>query len=62
MLLGESIGAAVTVAFAITADGLLNIVGPVSAMVMRWIMFSIAFVTSIHLAYQTWKIEIKGGD
>lgn len=58
MLLGESVGAAVTVAFAITADGVIDIGNPISAMILRWIMFSAAFVTSLHLAYQTWMIEI----
>lgn len=58
MLLGESVGAAVTIAFAIMSDGLIDIVDPLVAMVMRWIMFSAAFVTSLHLAYRTWMIEV----
>ena len=58
MLLGESVGALITVIFAITNDGLLEeMTDDTSALIMRWVMFSFAFVTSAHLAYQTWVIE-----
>ena len=57
MLLGESIGLAITIVFSITADGVFDIMSPHAAMVMRWVMFLVAMSTSIHLAYQTWKIS-----
>lgn len=57
MLLGESIGLAITIAFSITADGVFDIMNPPAAMAMRWGMFLVAMSTSIHLAYQTWKIS-----
>jgi len=57
MLLGESIGLAVTIAFSITSEGVFDIMNPQAAMAMRWVMFLVAMTTSIHLAYQTWKIS-----
>lgn len=62
MLVGEAIGGAVTILFAITSDGILNIATPVTSMAMRWVIFLTAMVTSIHLAYQTWKIEVYGDE
>ena len=61
MLIGEAIGGAITILFAITTDGIVDIGTPVTSMVMRWVIFLTAMVTSAHLAYQTWKIEV-GGD
>ena len=58
MLLGESIGACVTVIFAMGADGLTDVIGPKSAIVLRIVLFSAAMVTSLHLAYRIWMIEI----
>jgi len=62
MLLGESIGGAATVVFAIAAEGILDVITPISAMALRWVMFSAAAISSIHLAYQTWKIETGQGE
>lgn len=62
MLLGEAIGGAITILFAITSDGIVDIATPVTTMVMRWVIFLTAMVTSIHLAYQTWKIEVYGDE
>jgi hypothetical protein len=57
MLLGESIGVSITVVFAITSDGILDIGGPWQSMFLRWGIYGTAFVTSIHLAYRTWQVE-----
>ena len=58
MLLGESIGSAVTVVFAIAAEGIFDdMLTPAVMLGMRWLMFTVAFATSVHLAVQTWRIE-----
>lgn len=62
MLLGEAVGGIVTIIFAVTTDGIVDIGTPVTTMVMRWVIFLTAMVTSIHLAYQTWKIEVYGDE
>lgn len=59
MLFGESVGAGITVAFSIMADGVFDFLTPAGAMCLRWLMFSVAIATSIHLAYQTHKIEMR---
>lgn len=57
MLLGESIGIGLTVCFSITAEGVLDIITPLASMIMRWVMFGAAIISSTHLAYRTWMIE-----
>lgn len=63
MLLGESIGGAVTVVFAITAEGIFeDALTPPIILTMRWVMFSAAFLSSVHLAVQTYRIETGTDD
>ena len=60
MLFGECIGIAVTILFAILNDGVMDdYVGPIEALALRLTMFAAAIVTSLHLAYQMWIIEIE---
>ena len=59
MLLGESIGIAVTVGFSIFANGLYDCIGDSGSMFLRWVMFLTALATSLHLAYQTRLIELR---
>jgi hypothetical protein len=62
MLFGEAVGGFLTVLFAVTTDGILDIGTPVTSIAMRWAIFLTAMTTSIHLAYQTWKIEVYGDE
>jgi len=57
MLTGEAVGALVTVIFAMTTYGLTNIMTEGWAIALRWVMFSAASLSSIHLAYRTWQLE-----
>lgn len=57
MFLGESICMGMTVIFSIAAEGLIDIIGPYSALAIRWVMFFTALATSIHLAYRVWLLE-----
>lgn len=57
MLFGEFFCGIATVVFSITHNGMLDIGGDVSSILLRLSMFSVASATSLHLAYQTWKIE-----
>jgi len=58
MLLGETIGAAATVIFALTADGLYNVLNDSGSTALRWVIFTSAILTSVHLAYQTRLVEL----
>ena len=57
MLFCEGIGGLVTVIFATMTQGSLEQIGPEMSMVLRWILFSTAIVSSTHLAYHTFKLE-----
>ena len=59
MLAGEAVGGLATIIFAITSQGVMDIGSATSSIVLRWVIFSTAMVTSLHLAYQTRKIEIS---
>jgi hypothetical protein len=64
-LAGEAFLAAVTVLFALFAQGLYDFISLPAAMIMRWSMFLVATATSFHLAYQLRLIELqaaKNGD
>ena len=58
MLLGETVGAAATVIFALTANGLYDVLGDGGSTVLRWVIFTSAILTSVHLAYQTRLVEL----
>jgi len=58
MLAGESIGLFITILFSLTSNGIFDCWGPEESMVARVVLFSTAAFTSIHLAYQTRKIEL----
>lgn len=62
MLLGEAVGSTVVVIFSIAANGPLDVLTPIECLALRWVMFSVATVTSIHLAYRTWMIEVGADD
>lgn len=59
MLAGESVGIAVTIAFACLSNGIYDLIGPYGALILRWILFSAAIATSAHLAYRTRQIELQ---
>jgi hypothetical protein len=59
MLAGESVGLFVTVLFSLTSNGVFDFWGPRESMTARVVVFSVASLTSIHLAYQTRKIELN---
>lgn len=58
MLLGETIGAAATVIFALTANGLYDVLDDGGSTALRWVIFTSAILTSVHLAYQTRLVEL----
>lgn len=60
MLLGEAVGAGVAIVFSISGYGVFSIMTPEVALALRWVMFGTAFLTSLHLSYQTWVIETRG--
>lgn len=61
MLGGEAITGIIVISFAITAKGILDIITQEAAMAMRLVMFSVAFLTSVHLAVQIRRLEVSGG-
>jgi len=58
MLAGESVGLFITILFSLTSNGVFDFLGPRASLVARVVLFSTAAFTSIHLAYQTRKIEL----
>ena len=58
MLAGEAVGLFVTVVFALTSKGVFDVLPSAVAMVLRIIVFSVAFASSVHLAYVTAKIQL----
>jgi hypothetical protein len=57
-LAGESVGITVTLIFAIgTATGYNWYVSPVQMMILRWVFFLTALVTSMHLGWKVFNIK-----
>ena len=57
MLAGESVGLAVTIVFSLFSNGVFDIMGPITSMIARVLVFATAVTTSTHLAYHTAKIQ-----
>ncbi len=57
MLAGESVGLSVTIIFSLFSNGIFDIMGPVTSMIARVLVFATAVTTSTHLAYHTSKIQ-----
>lgn len=62
MLAGECIGIAMTLVFCVFANGVYDFLGDHGSMFLRWVMFTAAIASSVHLAYRTRQIELQLSD
>ena len=62
MLAGESLGIFITMLFSIMSNGIFDMMGPTESMVARVTLFTVASMTSVHLAYETSRIQSGGKD
>ena len=62
MLAGESLGIFITLVFSVMSNGIFDVMGQYESMAARVALFTVASLTSIHLAYETSRIQSGGED